>query len=56
LNQKQALVDSGELTALTWGDYKTARDEIIAAFGKGRLVADLRPEDFASLRKRLAKK
>jgi integrase len=56
LNQKQALVDSGELTALTWGDYKTACDEIIAAFGKGRLVADLRPEDFATLRKRLAKK
>jgi integrase len=56
LNQKQALVDSGELASLTWGDYKTACDEIIAAFGKGRLVADLRPEDFATLLKRLARK
>src|SRR5262249_54139017 len=42
--------------SLTWGDYKTACDEIIDAFGKGRLVSDLRPEDFATLRKRLAKK
>jgi integrase len=56
LNQKQALVDSGELTALTWGDYKTACVEVLATFGKGRLVSDLRPEDFAALRKRLAKK
>src|SRR5712692_3583365 len=33
LNEKQARVDGGELTALTWGDYKTACDEIVAAFG-----------------------
>jgi len=56
LNQKQALVDCGELAALTWGDYKTACVEVLAAFGKGRLVSDLRPDDFADLRKRLAKK
>jgi integrase len=53
---KQALVNSGELTRLTWGDYKTACDEIISAFGKGRLVADLGPDDFAGLRDRMAKK
>src|SRR5262245_29345834 len=33
LNAKQALVDAGELTTLTWGDYKTACDEIIGALG-----------------------
>jgi len=53
---KQALVDAGELTRLTWGDYKTACDEIVAAFGKGRMLADLGPEDFGKLRARMAKK
>src|SRR5262249_13227595 len=31
-------------------------DEIVAALGKGRLVSDLRPDDFADLRKKMAKK
>ena len=56
LSAKQALVDSGELTALTWRDYKSATDEIIAVFGKNRLAADLRPDDFGPLRMRMAKK
>jgi integrase len=56
LNAKQALVESGELAAMTWADYKTATDEIIAAFGKSRLVSDLRPDDFGPLRKKMAKK
>jgi integrase len=56
LNAKQALVDSGELASLTWMDYKTACDEIVSAFGKGRLVSDLRPDDFGPLRKKMAKK
>jgi integrase len=56
LNQKQTLVDVGELSPLTWGDYKTACDEIITAFGKARLVADIDPEDFAGLRDKLARK
>jgi integrase len=56
LDHKQALLDAGELTALTWGDYKSACDEMVAAFGKARLVADLGPDDFAALRKRMAKK
>src|ERR1044071_9934929 len=30
LNAKQALVDSGELSPLTWADYKSACDEIVA--------------------------
>jgi len=56
LNHKQTLVDAGELAKLTWGDYKTACDEIVAASGKSRGVADLRPEDFAGLRNRTAAK
>jgi integrase len=56
LNRKQQLVDSGELSPRTWTDYKDACDEIIAAFGKQRLLADLAPADFASLRNKLARK
>jgi len=56
LQAKQALVDAGELARLTWGDYKTACDEVVAVFGKNRLLADVAPDDFARLRDRLAKK
>jgi integrase len=56
LNQKQALVDGGELSPLTWGDYKTACDEVVAAFGKNRLLTDVAPDDFAQLRDKLARK
>jgi integrase len=56
LNAKKALMAEGRLSPLTWGDYKTACDDVVAAFGKTRVVADLRPDDFADLRKRLAKK
>src|SRR5262245_50449593 len=54
LNAKRSLVDSGELSARMWMDYKEAADEVVAAFGKGRLVSDLRAEDFEGLRKRMA--
>jgi integrase len=56
LNAKQTLVDAGELSPRTWTDYKDACDEIVAAFGRGRLLADLGPDDFAALRNRMAKK
>jgi integrase len=56
LNAKHALVNSGELSSLTWGDYKTACDEIVAAFGKHRLLEDVGPDDFADLRNKLARK
>src|SRR5262245_25091468 len=32
LNHKKALLDAGELSALTFNDYKGACDEIVAAF------------------------
>jgi integrase len=50
LNHKQALNDAGELSPLTWLKYKQATDLLVAKFGKGRLVADLRPDDFAALK------
>jgi integrase len=56
LSAKQALVTSGELTNRSWQDYKAACDLIVANFGKGRLVADLDPEDFERLRDKLARR
>lgn len=56
LNHKQALVDAGELSPRTWAEYKVVADELVSSFGKRRLVADLDPEDFASLRNKLTGK
>jgi integrase len=56
LNAKQQAVDVGELSRLTWGDYKIACVELVAAFGKTRLLADVGPDDFAKLRNKLARK
>jgi integrase len=55
LNAKRALVESGELTNRSWQDYKAACDLVVSNFRKGRLVSDLDPEDFATLRRKLAK-
>jgi integrase len=56
LNAKRALVDADELSSRTWDEYKAMADELVAHAGKGRLVSDLRPDDFAALRNKLAKK
>jgi integrase len=56
LNAKQALVDAGELSPRTWTEYKRAYDQIVSAFGKKRLLEDLEPDDFGSLRNRMAKR
>jgi len=53
---KSALVDSGELTKRAWQDYKASCDLIVSRFGKRRLVADLDPEDFATLRRKLSER
>src|SRR3954468_17165214 len=45
LNEKQTRVDTGELSRRTWRVYKESCDEIIAGFGKTRLVADLGADD-----------
>jgi integrase len=56
LSAKQTLVESGELTNRSWQDYKAGCDLIVSHFGKGRLVADLDPDDFAVLRGMMAQK
>jgi integrase len=54
LNHKKAQLDGGELSPRTWDGYKGACDFLVARLGKGRLAADLGPDDFSALRNRLA--
>lgn len=54
LGHKKALVQSGELAPRTYDRYHGACSRILAAFGRTRAAADLRPEDFESLRVSLA--
>lgn len=56
LNHKQALLDAGDLSPRTWAGYKETAGILVTRFGKARLVADLRQDDFADLRKWMAKK
>lgn len=56
LNAKQGRVDSGELTLRSWRDYKAACDLLVSHFGRTRLVAHLRPDDFTAFRSKLAAK
>jgi integrase len=56
LNEKKDHVVSGELSRRTWDEYKEACDTILAAFTKTRLVSDLRPDDFALLRRQMSKR
>ena len=55
LNHKLAPLDVGELSPHTWTKYQTAAALVVAQLGKGRLAADLDTQDFAALRKRMAK-
>jgi integrase len=54
LNGKKALVTAGELSHRAWTDYEEACKVITKQFGQGRVVADLGPDDFATLRQRMA--
>jgi hypothetical protein len=56
LNHKNAPLEANELSPRTWRNYTEATDLLIEQFGKGRLAADLRPDDFASLRNAMSKK
>ena len=56
MNAKKSAVDSGELSPRTWSDYKDACTLVVSHFGKGRVVTDLHQDEFAALRKKLAKK
>jgi integrase len=56
LNAKKALVESGELSPRTWADYKQVCDLVVRQLGKTRLVADLGPDDFGALRRKMTKR
>src|SRR5262249_5020104 len=56
LNAKLALKDAGELVPRTWRDYKEICDLVVAHMGKSRLASDVGPDDFASLRNKMAKR
>jgi integrase len=56
LEDKQSLRDSGELSPRTWRQYEDTCKVVTQQFGKGRVVADLGPDDFAALRRKLAKR
>ncbi len=54
LNAKMEAEKSGEISPRTFDGYRDACEQVIAAFGKSRAVEELRSEDFAALRRRLA--
>ena len=56
LNSRQKKVDYGKMTKRSCPDHKTACDLIVTKLGKHRLVADLDPDDFTTLRAKMAKK
>ncbi len=56
LIHKKARLESGDISPRTWENYKETADMLIAKFGKSRLVADLRSDDFAALRNAMSKK
>jgi hypothetical protein len=56
LNAKYALLATGGLSVHTRANYQRAAETLVAYMGKARLVSDLDPQDFASLRNKMAKK
>ena len=52
---KRHLVDTREIVERTWQDYDTTCQQVMNILGNDRLIDDLRPGDFESLRSSLAK-
>jgi len=55
LTVKHAKVQTGELSQRSLDDYAATCKLVIKAFGKGRAVSDLGPDDFQKLKKRMAR-
>ncbi len=55
LTTKKRLLEADELSVHSYTDYAKACKRLVHVFGKTRLVADLRPDDFEKLRAKLAK-
>src|SRR5262245_51215824 len=55
LTAKMEQRDNGELSPRMFAEYGDVCKRLIKVFGKGRVVSDLGPDDFARLRKPMAK-
>jgi integrase len=55
LNEWRGRVEIGELHERSWQAYKRACVRVVGTFGRERAVDDLRADDFAKLRQRLAR-
>jgi integrase len=55
LYAKKDLMDSGELSPRTYADYEQVCILVVTHLGKTRLASDVGPDDFATLRKKVAK-
>jgi integrase len=56
LNAKKKAQEAGELSPRTWLDYRAIMDMLVAGFGKHRAVTALDPQDFTTLKNKLARK
>jgi integrase len=56
LNAKGDKKEAGELSPRTWAKYKEVTDLLVSEFGKRRLVSDLRPDDFAALKRTMTQR
>src|SRR5262245_17131501 len=56
LNARKQAMEAGGLSPRTWADYKSIMDMLVAGLGKTRLVSDLAPDDFATLKAKLSKR
>lgn len=55
LQDREAKLDTGELSLHSFAEYKRTTDRIFEFFGRDRRVDDLRPDDFRAFRAALAK-
>ncbi|MEZ6115476.1 MAG: site-specific integrase [Pirellulaceae bacterium] len=56
LEAKDANVESGELSARSFRDYRATCKRLVEYMGRKHVVADLKPADFQTLRTKLAKR
>lgn len=56
LTHKQRQMESGELKPGTFADYKAATDTVVECLGGDRIVTDLTPADFGTIRHQFAQK
>lgn len=54
LKTKALMRDAGDLSPYTWNSYADVCDQLLAAFGKDRLLTDILPGDFQELRAKWA--